>query len=89
MITDKHNALEETHRRSIIYEGMIEQFNTLADDSLAVFRTNITTGIIEEVRGRDLYYTDYAGGSIAESAKVRSDSFLVPVIKSATMRYSS
>ncbi|MBR1750950.1 MAG: response regulator [Ruminococcus sp.] len=78
MITDKHNALEETHRRSIIYEGMIEQFNTLADDSLAVFRTNITTGIIEEVRGRDLYYTDYAGGSIAESAKVRSDSFLVP-----------
>lgn len=43
-----------------------------------MFRTNITTGVIEDVRGRDLYDTDYRGGSIAESARVRSESFLVP-----------
>ena len=77
-ITDRHNAQEDSHRRNKVYEGMIDQFNTLADDSLTVFRTNITTGVIEEVRGRDLYDEDYAGGSIAESARVRSESFLVP-----------
>ncbi len=77
-ITDKHNVQVENHRRSAVYEGMIDQFNAFADDSLTVFRTNITLGVIEEVRGRDLYYTDYAGGSIAESARVRSESFLVP-----------
>ena len=77
-ITEKHEALEESRRSSKLYEGMIEQFNDFADNSLTVFRTNITAGVIEEVRGRDLYDTDYAGGSIAESAKVRSASFLVP-----------
>ncbi len=77
-ITDRHNAREETHRRSKVYEGMNEQFNALADESLTVFRTNITSGMIEEVRGRDLYDTDFPGGSIAESARVRSESFLVP-----------
>ena len=49
----------------------------MADEALAVQRTNLTTGIIEEVHGRDLYDTDYPGGSIAESAKIRSESFLV------------
>ena len=77
-ITEKHNAQQENLRRAKVYEGMIDQFNALADDSLTVFRTNITTGVIEEVRGRDLYDTDYPGGSIAASAKVRSESFLVP-----------
>ena len=57
-ITEKHKAQEETHRQSKVYEGMTAQFNALADDSLTVFRTNITRGVIEEVRGRDLYPTD-------------------------------
>ena len=77
-ITEKHNVVEDTFRRTKVYEGMINQFNTMADDSLTVFRTNITTGLIEEVRGRDLYDVDYPGGLIAESARVRAESFLVP-----------
>ena len=77
-ITDKHNAQEEIQRRSKVYEGMMDQFNALADESLTVFRTNITTGVIKEVRGRDLYAPDYPGGSIAASAEARSRSFLVP-----------
>ncbi|MBR1780073.1 MAG: PAS domain-containing protein, partial [Oscillospiraceae bacterium] len=77
-ITDKHNAAEEAKRRAKIYEGVVRQFNELADDSLTVFLTNITTGVIEEARGRDLYPTDYPGGSIAESAVIRGESFLVP-----------
>ena len=77
-ITEKHNVQEDTHRRSMVYEGMLEQFNALADESLTVFRTNISTGVIEEVRGRDLYDEDHPGGSIAASARIRSESFLVP-----------
>lgn len=77
-ITEKHYAEEANYRRSKVYEGMLAQFNAMTDDSLTVFRTNITTGIIEEVRGKDLYPTDIAGGPIAESARVRSESFLVP-----------
>ena len=77
-ITEKHEAMEESRRRAKVYEGMIDQFNAMADESLTVFRTNITTGEILEARGRDLYDADYAGGAIAESARVRSESFLVP-----------
>ncbi|MBQ8161426.1 MAG: response regulator [Clostridia bacterium] len=77
-ITEEHIAQEEFARRSKVYEGMIDQLNDVADESLTVFRTNITTGIIEEARGRDLYPTDYKGGSIAASAEIRSNSFLVP-----------
>ena len=77
-ITEKHHASEDDHRRIKVYEGMNDQFNAMADESLTVFRTNITTGVIEEARGRDLYPTDYPGGSIAQSALIRSQSFLVP-----------
>ena len=77
-ITEKHNVREENHRSSKVYEGMLEQFNALADDSLTVFRTNITKGVILDARGRDLYDADYTGGRIAESARARSESFLVP-----------
>ena len=77
-ITEKHDAVEEAYRRTKVYEGMNEQFNSLADESLTVFRTNITTGRILEARGRDLYAQDYPGGAITESARVRAESFLVP-----------
>ena len=77
-ITDKHNVQEDAHRQSKVYEGMLDQFNTMADESLTVLRTNITTGVIEDIRGRDLYEADYVGGPLAESIRVRSDSFLVP-----------
>ncbi|MBQ9205894.1 MAG: response regulator [Treponema sp.] len=60
------------------YEGMLNQFNAMADESLTVFRTNLTKGVIEDVRGYDLYPTDFIGGSIAESAKIRAATFLVP-----------
>ena len=75
-ITEKHYAQEENHRRVAVFEGMNDQFNAMADESLTVFRTNITTGVIEEARGRDLYPTDYPGGSIAASARIRSQRFL-------------
>lgn len=75
-ITEKHYAQEESRRRANVYAGMMEQFNALADNSLTVFRTNLTTGIIEEARGKDLYPTDFAGGSVADCSRVRCESFL-------------
>ncbi|MBQ2634205.1 MAG: PAS domain-containing protein [Oscillospiraceae bacterium] len=58
-ITEKHELQEELHRRARVYEGMLAQFNAIADDSLTVFRSNISTGVLEEARGRDLYPCDY------------------------------
>ncbi|MBR1391794.1 MAG: response regulator [Lachnospiraceae bacterium] len=60
-----------------VYRSMLEQFNAIADESLTVTRFNLTTGIIEDVRGRDLYDTDHVGGNVAESIRKRAESFLV------------
>ena len=76
-ITDLIREQGEREQTQAAYNSMLDQFNAMADESLAVQRTNLTTGLIEESRGRDLYDTDYAGGSIVESARVRSESFLV------------
>ncbi|MBR2214407.1 MAG: response regulator [Selenomonadaceae bacterium] len=76
-ITDVIKEQGERAQTQAAYDSMLDQFNVMADESLAVQRTNLTTGLIEESRGRDLYDTDYAGGSIVESARVRSESFLV------------
>ena len=74
-LAERHKQ-EESRRQANIYQGMLEQYNALADNSLTVFRTNLTTGVIQEVRGYDLYDTDRAGGSITDSARVRAESFL-------------
>ena len=76
--TDVTDIKQNEEQTKAVYQSMVDQFNALADESLAVQRTNLTTGRIEESRGIDLYDTDYAGGSIVESARVRSESFLVP-----------
>ena len=51
-ITEKHNLQEETRRRVDLFKGMIDQFNSLADNSLTVVRMNITKGIILNFRAR-------------------------------------
>lgn len=84
-ITEKKQAMQavrelemEKHQQTIaLYEDMLKQFNALADESLTMLRLNMTTGIIEEVRGKDIYDTDYVGGSIKESRKIRMESFLI------------
>ena len=76
-ITEKHLAIEENQRRANIYGGMIAQFNAFADDSLAVMRMDLTTGLIVEVRGRDCYKEDKAGTAIEESIRLRAGSFMI------------
>ena len=80
-ITQQHNAREEIKRRANVYSGMMDQFNALAYDSLAVMRNNLTSGIIEDAKGSDLFETDYPGGSVADSIQARIDSFLIDADK--------
>ena len=77
-ITDKHLIQEENNRRANVYQGMLVQFNAMAENSLTVVRSNITKGIIEDVRGKDLYPEDFIGGDISEMTRVRAESFLTP-----------
>ena len=76
-ITDLIREQSEREQTQAVYNSMIDQFNAIADESLTVTRSNLTTGVTEEVRGRDLYPCDYPGGDIGESARVRAESFLV------------
>ena len=77
-ITEKHNVKMDMERRTRIYESLLDQFDEVADETLTVLQANLGTGLIEEVRGCDLYETDYAGGSIAAFLQTRAESFLVP-----------
>ena len=76
-ITEKHLAMEENRRRANIYGGLLSQFNAFADDSLTMMRMNLTSGLIEEVRGRDCYKEDRAGTLIEESILLRAENFLI------------
>ena len=77
-ITSRHLEQEERRRRVNEYEGMTKQLDDFAHDALAVFRTNMTQGIIEEVRGRDLFSSDVVGGNVVDAFRARCSSFLVP-----------
>ncbi len=84
-ITEKKQAMqavreleqEKYQQTLMLYENMLKQFNALADESLTVIRSNLTTGITEDVRGKDIFDVDYVGGAIRESQKVRVESFLI------------
>ncbi|MBK6088480.1 PAS domain-containing hybrid sensor histidine kinase/response regulator [Ruminococcus difficilis] len=76
-ITEQYLAKEESYRRAGVYNSMLEQLHSAADTSLTVFRSNLTTGLIEEAHGVDLYQTDRAGVNFEEAERVRQESLLV------------
>ena len=76
-ITEKHRVREEKDRNALIYAGRIDQFNAMAEESLSVSRSNLTTGVILQARGRDLFDTDVAGGREEDSFNARLDSFIL------------
>lgn len=76
-ITEKYQEQEERRRRVNVYAGMMEQLNAFADEALTVFRANVTTGVMEEARGRDLFNVDYPGGSFDACIQAREESFLL------------
>lgn len=76
-ITEQYLAREESYRRAGVYTSMVEQLHTAADSSLTVMRCNLSTGLIEEADGNDLYDTDRAGESVEAAGKIRRESLLV------------
>ena len=59
--------LKENERRTReLYEGLNQELNALADESLAVLRFNLTKGVVEEIRGKDLFDTDRVGADVRE-----------------------
>ena len=76
-ITEQYLAKEESYRRAGVYNSMLEQLHSAADTSLTVFRSNLTTGLIEEAHGVDLYQTDRAGVLFEDAERVRQESLLV------------
>ena len=69
--------LEDIEQEQVLYDNMLEQFHAIEDESLTVIRANLTAGVIEEIRGCDLYESDYAGNTIEAYAKSRLDNLLV------------
>ena len=64
--------IKESQRQTqAMYDELNKELNTLADESLAALRSNLTKGVVEEVRGRDLYFTDKVGAPIEDLIKVR------------------
>lgn len=69
--------LAEREQEQVLYNNMLAQFNAIADESLTIVHANMSTDVIEEVRGSDLYPTDTAGNSLTSYVESRLNSFLV------------
>ncbi len=80
-ITEQYLAQEESYRRAGVYNAMLEKQHNAADTSLTVFRSNLTTGLIEEADGIDLYHTDKTGVLFEEAERIRQENLLVDVDK--------
>ncbi|MBR1832164.1 MAG: response regulator [Ruminiclostridium sp.] len=70
---DVSELKESQNQAEAMYNELNKELNAMADDSLAALRSNLTKGVVEEVRGRDLYYTDRVGAKIEELLKARMD----------------
>lgn len=66
--------LKEGQRQTqAMYDELNKELNALADNSLAALRSNLTRGVVEEVRGSDLYDCDKVGAPIEDLIKVRME----------------
>ena len=66
--------LKESERQTqAMYEGLNRELHTLANESLCVVRCNLTEGVVEEIRGKDLYEGDREGMSVHEMFRTRLD----------------
>ena len=74
-ITDKRRIQEETQQHLHLYENILSRHEAMSDSSLAVIRANLSVGVVGEVRGSDLYETDYIGSSIQSCLEERAASF--------------
>lgn len=76
-ITEHYLAQEESYRRAGVYTSMAEQLHAEGDSCLTACRCNLTTGLIEEAAGSDLFDSDAVGSGIDAFAESRRNSLLV------------
>ena len=69
--TDVTELKQSQAQALAMYLELNKELNTLSDNSLAALRSNLTRGVVEEVRGIDLYDVDKPGAPISELAAVR------------------
>ena len=76
-MTEVIREQRERERSQTIHNSMVSQFNSIADESLTVVRSNVVTGLVEDVRGNDLYPSDYPGTTIEAYDKSRLENILI------------
>ena len=67
-VTDLKESQEQTQIR---YDELNRELNILAEDSLAVIRSNLTTGRVEKIYGYDIYDCDKVGAKSVDLIKCR------------------
>ena len=65
---------ENEQRTRMIYDGIVKELKAVSNESLAVIRSNLTKGIVEEISGRDLFEGDRVGAKVEDLIKVRLES---------------
>lgn len=55
---------ENEQRTRMIYDGIVKELKAVSNESLAVIRSNLTKGIVEEISGRDLFEGDRVGAKV-------------------------
>ncbi len=76
-ITENYLAQQEDYRRSNVYTATMERYASAADNSLSACIINLSSGVIEEVKGIDLYSSDRVGADKDGFYNSRLNSFLV------------
>ncbi|MBR1568496.1 MAG: response regulator, partial [Lachnospiraceae bacterium] len=76
-MTEVIKEQRERERSQTIHNSMMNQFNAIANESLTVVRSNMVTGLVEDVKGSDLYPSDFAGTTIEAYSKSRLDNLLI------------
>ena len=75
-VTEVLREQREREKAQTIHNSMLEQFNAIAEESLTVIRSNMTTGMIEDIKGSDLYPCDYVGNTVEAYVKSRVESLV-------------
>lgn len=70
-------AQEESYRRAGVYTSMAEQLHAEGDSCLTACRCNLTTGLIEEAAGIDLFDSDAVGSGIDGLCRITQKQLLV------------
>ena len=76
-ITENYLAQQEDYRRSNVYTATMERYSSAAEKSLSACIINLSSGVVEEVRGNDLYSSDRVGADKEDYYNSRLNSFLV------------